>query len=324
MTAPPPTNPLRRRRRRPSSMPGGRGNGFALPLVIWGLGIIALLIVSFMTTARWRAQAAYNIYGAAKADLLAESAINIALLQLLAENNSPATAQQSSIHDGRPEFCSLSGAAVAIAIEDEGGKVDLNSASLNLLRALFAGFGIERRQAEALADAVVAYRVDPEGVPRGGLFARKPASFHTALELDQVPGVEPQLFRMLTPFVTVHSHQPGLYAQAAPPALFAALAGFDADEVDALTRAPLSIDINRDDPHFPSEFKRGAASGAFLVHAEAVLPSGQTGVSEAIIDMRANGDAGYAVRETRRGTVRNLDDLRQHMRQGATELHDCL
>ena len=70
--------------------PTNRRNGFALPLVIWGLGIIALLIVSFMTTARWRAQAAYNIYGAAKADLLADSAVNIALLQLLAEKPSRA------------------------------------------------------------------------------------------------------------------------------------------------------------------------------------------------------------------------------------------
>jgi len=280
--------------------------------------------VSFMTTARWRVQAAYNIYGAAKADLLAESAVNIALLQLLAENNSPPTAQQSAVHDGRPKFCSLSGAAVAIAIEDEGGKVDLNSASLNLLRALFAGFGVEQREAEALADAVAAYRVDPQGAPRGGVFARKPASFHTALELDQVPGVEAQLFRMLTPFVTVHSHQSGLYAQAAPPALFAALAGFDAGDVAALTRAAFSVDINRDDPHFPSEFKRGAASGAFLVHAEAVLPSGQTGVSEAILDMRANGAAGYALRETRRGTARYLRDLRLLMWQGSTELQNCL
>jgi general secretion pathway protein K len=312
MSAPPPTS---------------RRNGFALPLVIWGLGIIALLIVSFMTTARWRVQAAYNIYGAAKADLLADSAVNIGLLRLLAENNSPPTAQQSAIHDGRPKFCSLSGAAVAIAIEDEGGKVDLNSASSNLLRALFAGFGVEQRKAEALADAVVAYRVDPGDALRHtpvGLFARKPASFHTALELDQVPGVEAQLFRMLTPFVTVHSHQPGLYAQAAPPALFAALAGFDAADVAALTRAAFSIDINRDDPHFPSEFKRGAASGAFLVHAEAVLPSGQTGVSEAIFDMRANGAAGYALRETRRGTARNLRDLRLLIRQGSTELQECL
>ena len=188
-----------------------------------------------------------------------------------------------------------------------------------MLRALFAGFGVERREAEALADAVVAYRVDPQGAPRGGVFARKPASFHTALELDQVPGVEAQLFRMSTLFVTVHSHQPGLYAQAAPPALFAALAGFDAGDVAALTRAAFSIDINRDDPHFPSEFKRGAASGAFLVHAEAVLPSGQTGVSEAIFDMRANGAAGDALRETRRGTARSLGDLRLLMRQGSIE-----
>ena len=57
-------------------------SGFALLVVIWGLGIIALLIVSFMKTSRWDLQVASNVAGSAAASLLAKSAINLGLLDL--------------------------------------------------------------------------------------------------------------------------------------------------------------------------------------------------------------------------------------------------
>jgi len=123
--------------------------------------------------------------------------------------------------------------------------------------------------------------------------------------------------------VTVYSHNPGLYAQAAPPALFAALAGSSFDDVAALTRAPFAIKLNREDPRFPLSFKAGGESGAFLIHAEAVLPTGQAGVREAIVDLGSNSGAGYAFRELRRGASKNLDDLRAAFRRGALALPSC-
>ena len=67
----------------------------------------------------------FNIVGTAQAGLFADAAINMAILSLLSEQNQHAS---DLIHDGRPLFCSMEGVTVVLAIEDESGKIDLNSA----------------------------------------------------------------------------------------------------------------------------------------------------------------------------------------------------
>ena len=305
-------------------------NGFALIIVIWGIGIIALLVTSFMLTARWRIQSASNVSGADVAEALAEAAINVSLFKLLAEGS----LAQRATHDGAPLYCSLPGdAAAVIVVEDERGKVDLNGASPKLLQALFAGFGVDMREAEHLASSVVAFRTsatnkmqiqDAEYAAAGMPFGPKRALFQTALELDQVVGLAPELFRALTPFVTVYSRRPGLDPQVAPPALFAALAGYSNEDVQALTLHPFPNNLDRRDPRFPAAFKQVTGGGGFLVHAEVLMPSGQTGLYEVIAQPSRSVPGQLAIKELRRGHPRYLDELRALRRDGlAAALPSC-
>ena len=62
-----------------------RKSGFALVAVIWGLSIITLLVLSFVTTSSLRLKTAFNIAGTAQAGLFADAAINMAILSLLSE-----------------------------------------------------------------------------------------------------------------------------------------------------------------------------------------------------------------------------------------------
>jgi general secretion pathway protein K len=306
--------------------PRGRkdNGGFALLVVIWGLGVIMLLIIGFMTTARWRLQAAFNVFGAARASLAADGAINAAILGLLMEQGGDVHAPRP-IHDGEPRFCTLLGGAAAIAIEDETGKVDLNGAPPQLLQAMFMGLGVEKRAADALANAIVAFRgapandigaKAPEYDAMGKPFGPKRAPFQTVMELDQVAGVAPALFRDALPFVTTHSRGFGVDPLSAPPGLFAALAGFAQVEVRALISSPFPNRLDRRDSRFPASFGQGQPHGAFLVHAEVVLPTGQTSAREAIVELRA-GDEPFAIRELRRGAARYAEDLRAAIRRGA-------
>lgn len=296
-----------------------RRDGFALLAVIWGLGVISLLITSFMSNGRLRLQTAFNIASAAQANLIADGAIGAAVLSLLSERNAGAVQTDRIVHDGTPLFCVLSDAAVAVAIEEEGGKVDLNSASPKLLQATLMGFGIEMRQADALANAIVAFRTAPTNditQPQvvndlsGKPFPPKRALFQTALELDQVEGVDAQLFRELTPFVTVHSRSQGVDARSAPPALFAALSGLAIDEVRTLIATPFPNSLDRSDPRFPSAFTQSGDHGAFRIHVEALLPAGQAAAREAVVDLRASSVGPYAIRELRRGAATYIDRLR--------------
>jgi general secretion pathway protein K len=308
--------------------PARARRGFTLIVVIWGLGVISLLILSYLTTARERLQTAANVAGATRARLLADGAATAVLPRLLSDRAVAAAPTQRGVHNGEPHYCALGGGVVAVAMEDESGKVDLNAASPQLLAQLFAGLGAQN--AEALARAVVEFRTratNETAAANGGgdrdptrPFGPKHALFDTALELDQVAGMEPGLFRAAMPLVTVHSRTPGIDPEAAPPALFAALLGLPSAEVLALIRAPYPNSLNRNDPRFPANLKQAGAQSAVLVHAEALLPGGQAAAVDMIVDLTQTADAPFSIKEVRAANLRFRDALAA---QAATPLPEC-
>lgn len=293
--------------------------------------------MSFMTTARLRLQAAHYVAGAAKADLIAEAAINLTIMQILSEQNTGLRSAQGAIgtgrvgaaqgaggapdrpvHDGRPRSCLLEDAAIVITVEDEVGKIDLNAASAKLIKAALTGFGTEQKAADALANAIIDFHATPAGAAQpapdyasaGRPFGSKHALFQSVLELDQVAGFDPTLFRQISPYFTVHSRHPGVDSQQAPPALFAALSGASPADVQSLMVSPYPNNLDRDDPRFPSAFKQVGGGGVLLVRAEALLLTGHSAVREEIIDLNDAGSAEappqynpspFAVKEIRRG-----------------------
>lgn len=310
-----------------------RRKGFALLVVIWGLGAIALLVTSFLTTGRLRLQTAFNLAGAAQAQSIVAAAADLAILSLAGERvgqgGPSSVAPEARVHDGAPRYCALDNAVVALAIEDESGKVDLNTASQSLLQDVLVGLlGMPSPQAGDIARGIDTFRTPPDndlpsppGVD-GKPFGPKRAAFQTALELDQVAGVDAATFRALKPFVTVYSRAEGIDPHVAPPALVAALIGMPRDAVAALAAAPFPNRLNRDDPRFPDNYRQSGAHGAFLIHAEAVLPNGPGSVREIIVEMQSSDGAPYVVREVTRGAPRYLDALRQ-MRSASNALPPC-
>ncbi len=190
--------------------------GFALITVIWGLSIIALLIVSFMTTARLRLQTAYNLAGATRAGLIADAALGATFMALLAEREVPVTFAHQPPHDGAPKFCAIDDAAVSVSLEEETGKIDLNGATPNLLGAMLVGFGLDPPEADRVAAAIVAFRAPAQSAQAAEQdngdkpFPPKHGLYQSVLELDQVGPMTPELFATIRSFVTVHSRSPGL------------------------------------------------------------------------------------------------------------------
>lgn len=316
--------------RRPARGKGKRA-GFALLAVIWGTGIISLLIVSFITTGRLRLQTAHNVSSATQAAYIAAGVINIATLTLLSERDqNPAKPESAAVYDGAPRFCVFDGAAVALAVEEESGKIDLNAASPELLVAALIGLGLDPSAAEAAAKAIVAFRTQPQDVGQIGAtaasdkpFPPKQAPFETVMELDQVSGVEPALFREIIPFVTVHSRNPGVDARTSPPALFAALIGLPLQDVQALRAAPYPNKLNRNDPRFPANLKTPGERGAFLVHVETLLATGQTSARDAIVDLRPAGGNPFTLSELRRGSSNYVNELREMIATNGAGVPDC-
>ncbi|MBM3564362.1 MAG: general secretion pathway protein GspK [Alphaproteobacteria bacterium] len=317
------------------SLSGAQGKrkraGFALLAVIWGVGIISLLVVSFMKTGRLRLQTAHNIASAMQANYIADGVVNLTTLTLIAQRNANAALpQNASIYAGAPRYCVFEGAAIAVAVEDESGKVDLNTAPPELLEMTLVGLGVEARAAKSVVQSILAFRMPPAVLgqpetspPSDKPFGPKRAPFETVLELDQVEGVSPPLFRDLLPVATTYSHNAGVDARASPPALFAALAGLRLADVQALRAVPYPNALNRNDRRFPAQFNLQGGQSAFLIHVEALLATGQTVARDAILDLSPTSGRPFAFREMRRGQSKYVDRLREMIATNGAGVPAC-
>jgi len=192
-------------------------DGFALVAVICGIGIIALLMVTYIAAAHSRLFAAFTASQRARAEALADFAVNSTIFELLGGLSRSGLATGRFGLVGIPVSCKFfDGSTIGVSVSNESGKVDLNAAKPALIEALLMGAMSRDRNALGLARSILhARRTD-------GMEGAKTA-FDTVLQLGQIPGINRRLLRTLVPLVTVHSRSPGLNARVALPSLLAAV-----------------------------------------------------------------------------------------------------
>ena len=105
--------------------------GFALVAVIWSLGLITLLGTAVIVGSRYRSKVAASSASETAAAGAAESAINLGIVTALTASHE---------QDARfPIRCRMpDGAQVAVTLELEVGKVDLNTGRPEIIARLFA------------------------------------------------------------------------------------------------------------------------------------------------------------------------------------------
>ena len=268
--------------------------GVALVVVLWGLVLIAIIAGGVAVGTRTDATMAFNVAENAKARALAEAGIQRGILELLQRVDS---VWQS---DGTVYPVSVPGAEIAVSLQDELGKIDLNTAPDGLMRALFASAGLDDDTASALADAVADYRDEDDLVRLNGAEARdyraarlahepKNASFEAIEELRLVLGMSEALYRRVAGLVTVHSRRPWINLATAPLDVLMALPGLDdAGRENILESRGVAEDgaeVSAPPPAVsPTQFGRVVAAGSIVtVRAEARTTAGGIFVREAIV-----------------------------------------
>lgn len=220
-----------------------RQRGLALVAVLWLVMLLAIIAASFTKSARTQIDLGRNAVEKAKAEALAEAGVNRAILGLLRPD--PAAQWRG---DGTVYALTFGGGEVRVAIQDEAGKIDLNTASDELLHGLFTSIGLADDEAGVLVDAVADFR-DPDdlrrlngaedadylaaGLPHGA----KDAPFEAIEELQQVLGMTPRLYRRIAPLATVHSWEDGIDPLVAPPEVLSAVPGIVPAQVEAVLDA---------------------------------------------------------------------------------------
>lgn len=246
--------------------------GFALVIVLWVVALLGIVAASLAFSMRTETTLAHDLVAQAQARALAEAGVYRGILELYNPDR-----LRRWRGDGSPHQVRLAGVPITVSLQDEAGKIDLNSAQRGLLGALFRASGIEDEQRDALLDAIEDWR-DPDSLRRlngaedqeyeaaGRTHGAKDGAFNTVEELQQVLGVTARLFKRLRPALTVHSHSAGIDDRVAPPAVLRALllSGEDRDLEEVIGR-------RRDNEAEPGQNARAALTP--VIDARFVVPS---------------------------------------------------
>ncbi|MEM9533704.1 MAG: type II secretion system minor pseudopilin GspK [Pseudomonadota bacterium] len=185
--------------------------GIALVVVLWLSLLLTILVGSFAIVARTENLQARHLFDTTRAWYAAEAGLHRAVFELRNPN-----LEERWFADGRTYTTEFEGATVEISVTDETGKIDLNVADELLLGALFQSAGVEPEASDLLVDAVLDWR-DPDDLVRlNGAedddyeaaeypYGAKDAPFDTVTELQQVMGMNYELFVTLEPALTVYT-----------------------------------------------------------------------------------------------------------------------
>jgi general secretion pathway protein K len=265
----------------------------ALLLVLWACALLAVLLGGYAAVVHTEAVLARYQLAHTRAHYAAEAGLMRALRGL-----HDARARQRWVGDGRLYTMRYGDAEVHIRAVDETGKVDLNSASPQVLQYLFRAAGLAPEDAQTLATHVVAWRTRSaiEGAASdaadyavaGRHYAPRHGPFASIEELQMVLGMTPALYRTLAPHLTLWSGQSSPDPNVATSLALAAIPGMTASRMREITAARQR---NVDDP--------GLSVGVGVTHSvrsQATLTDGTRAVLRATIRWQAgrNGQP-YAV-----------------------------
>jgi len=185
----------------------GADGGFALLIVLWAMVLLTLLVTQLTAAGRTELQLAANLRGAAAAEAAADGAIHAAVFHLL-DPSDPWVA------DNADRGMRVPGGQAVVRIADEAGKINPNSASPELLRALLRRSDADSSTADGVAASIVYWRFptnqgqpgaakEPQYRAAGRDYGPAGAPFRSVAELGAVLGMTPALLSRLEPNVSV-------------------------------------------------------------------------------------------------------------------------
>lgn len=268
----------------------GEDRGFAIVLVLWIAGILAVMASSLAVSVRTEIRVAANLIEAAKAEALADGGATLAILDLL-ETRRRLPDRRFPI-DGSPVRCLMPGEGVlTIAVTDEAAKIDVNAAGLPLLQALLTGLGEPPDEAAQLAEAIFDFRdADDDRQPNGAEAAEyraaglgwlpKNGRVQSLSELGQVYGMTAERLARVRPHLGTHSGLAGIDAKLASPKLLGLVrAGMGAQAVAG------GFPEFHGDVALPAIFVSASRRNVFQVRAEARTAAGAVFLREAVVSL---------------------------------------
>jgi len=273
-----------------------RDCGAALMLVLWLLVLLTALVVAFALSARVEGLQGRSVRHATVGRYLGEAGVEVAALHL-ASNDS----NLRWVPDGRDYDFEFERQKVSVRVRDEGAKVDLNAADMLLLGKLLEQVGADKVQADRIAAAIIDWR-DPDDLLASDLgaedreyeaaglpYGARDRPFETLSELQQVLGMDHDLYRKLAPHITVFTGQARPDPGFASPLVLAAM-GYSPVDIDQIQSLRQSWQPSLPPPALPGGVTLAPqGSGTYDISSRTTRSDGSTVEVTAIVRIGASG-----------------------------------
>ena len=186
----------------------------ALVLALWLLTLLTILAAGYGYAMRTETKLTIHSVELAEARAIAEAGVWLALADLL----KPEPERQWRT-DGTIYKLNFGKGQIRLRVQDEAGRIDLNSAHDFLLRGLLEKTAEPGDDVDYILNAILDWR-DPDKLRRNpgaedddyahAGYGAKDAPFHSIEELRLVAGMTNDIFTGIYPALTLHSGQPGI------------------------------------------------------------------------------------------------------------------
>jgi general secretion pathway protein K len=191
-------------------------SGMVLVAVLWSISLLSALAMAASVTFRGFAGVMVVERDRVQADALLTAGLETAAGIIDGLRDTPLVEIETSV--------TLGTGAVQLRLNDEGGRIDIGRAPVDLIASLLRSVGASQAAADDLAR------------PANTTTAAPAPPFADVAQLAAIPGMSPDWIAALAPLATVFGGDT-VNPLTAPPGVIAALPGLDANRIDAFLKA---------------------------------------------------------------------------------------
>jgi general secretion pathway protein K len=197
-----------------------------LVAVLWSIALLSALAMAASITFRGFAGVMVVERDRLQADALLTAGLETAAGIIDSPRNVPFAEVETTV--------TLGTGTVRLRLNDEGGRIDIGRAPLELIASMLRCVGAPQAAANDVARRIVERR-EP-GRPANTTTIAMARPFADLAQLASIPGMSPDWIAALAPLATVFGGET-VNPLTAPPGVIAALPGLDADRIGAFLKA---------------------------------------------------------------------------------------
>lgn len=244
---------------------GNRQNGVVLVSVLWVVAGLSVLVASSLTSVRTDLQLTRTHLRLAQARALSEAGVYYAIYSLL----QPREAVRPGLPDAPVELM-WDGVRVSLVIENEAGKIDVNTARIRLIENALIRSGVDASAARrAVSDLDRKRRQPASSVPEES--AADGMRYDTAAEFVSGLDVPVAVMRRLLDSFTVHNKREGVNPLAAGREVLLAVPGMSEGRVDSYLEQRGREPFRTPDPGYEDRYFSDRLSAVYSITARAAV-----------------------------------------------------